>query len=232
MEDTPKFLGIKAWAEEDRPREKLLLKGKHALSDAELIAILIATGSGNESAVDLSKRILDGVKGNLNELGKLSVTDLKKHKGIGEAKALSIMAAMELGRRRQSSDILKKEKIVTSRDFYEFALPYLADLQHEAFLVVYCNRANAVIHQQIVSSGGVTGTVVDVKMILKEAIVRLSTVILVAHNHPSGNLRASEADKRITQKLKEACKLMDISLEDHIIVGDGGFYSFRDNDLL
>jgi DNA repair protein RadC len=149
---------------------KAFIEREARLSDAELIAILIATGSGNESAVDLSKRILDGVKGNLNELGKLSVTDLKKHKGIGEAKALSIMAALELGRRRQSSDILKKEKIVTSKDFYEFALPYLADLQHEAFLVVYCNRANAVIHQQIVSSGGVTGTVVDVKMILKEAI--------------------------------------------------------------
>lgn len=232
MEDNPKFLGIKAWAEEDRPREKLLLKGKHALSDAELIAILIATGSGNESAVDLSKRILDGVKGNLNELGKLNVTDLKKHKGIGEAKALSIIAAMELGRRRQSSDILKKDKIASSRDLYEFALPYLADLQHEAFLVVYCNRANAVIHQQIVSSGGITGTVVDVKMILKEAIARLSTVMMVAHNHPSGNLRPSDADKSITQKLQEACKLMDISLVDHIIVGDGGFYSFRDNDLM
>lgn len=232
MEGNYKTFGIKSWAEEDRPREKLLLKGKHSLSDAELIAILIASGNDKESAVDLSKRIFDSVGNNLNELGKLSVNNLKKFKGIGEAKAISIIAALELGRRRQASDIIKRKKISAAKDVYDFAMPYLADLNHEAFLVIYCNRANDIISNQITSIGGVSGTVVDIRIILKEAIERLASVIFIAHNHPSGNLNPSTADIRLTKKLREAAKLMDIDLADHVIIGNGDYYSLAHNNQM
>jgi DNA repair protein RadC len=225
-------LNIKAWAEEDRPREKLLLKGKAALSNAELIAILIGSGNSKESAVDLSKRILDSVGNNLNELGKLSVNDLEKFKGIGEAKAISIIAAMELGRRRQSSEVAEKAPIKSSRDGYNFALQHLADLPYEAFLVMYTNRANKIIHHQILSQGGVSGTIVDIRLILKIAIEKLASGIFVAHNHPSGKLNPSPADEKITKQLHEAARLMDIILLDHIIVGDNDYYSFSDEGKL
>ena len=230
--DSDKNLNIKAWAEEDRPREKLLLKGKSALSNAELIAILIGSGNSKESAVDLSKRILDSVGNNLNELGKLSVNDLEKFKGIGEAKAISIIAAMELGRRRQSSEVAEKAPIKSSRDGYNFALQHLADLPYEAFLVMYTNRANKIIHHQILSQGGVSGTIVDIRLILKIAIEKLASGIFVAHNHPSGKLNPSPADEKITKQLHEAARLMDIILLDHIIVGDNDYYSFSDEGKL
>jgi DNA repair protein RadC len=230
--DSDKNLNIKAWAEEDRPREKLLLKGKSALSNAELIAILIGSGNSKESAVDLSKRILNSVGNNLNELGKLSVNDLEKFKGIGEAKAISIIAAMELGRRRQSSEVAEKAPIKSSRDGYNFALQHLADLPYEAFLVMYTNRANKIIHHQILSQGGVSGTVVDIRLILKIAIEKLASGIFVAHNHPSGKLTPSPADEKITKQLHEAARLMDIILLDHIIVGDNAYYSFSDEGKL
>lgn len=232
MEDNYKTFGIKSWAEEDRPREKLLLKGKHSLSDAELIAILIASGNDKESAVDLSKRILDSVGNNLNELGKLSVNDLKKFKGIGEAKAISIIAALELGRRRQASDIIKRNKIIAAKDVYDFAMPYLADLSYEAFFVIYCNRANDIISHQITSTGGMSGTVVDIRIILKEAIERLASVIFIAHNHPSGSLVPSSPDLQMTKKLKDAAKLMDIYVADHVIVGNGDYYSLANNNQM
>ncbi len=227
-----KPMNIKSWAEEDRPREKLLMKGKASLTNAELIAILIASGNSRESAVDLAKRILDSVDNNLNELGKLSVNDLQKFNGIGEAKAISIIAAMELGRRRQSSDVAEKTPIKSSRDGYNFALQHLADLPYEAFLVMYVNRANKIIHHQILSQGGVSGTVVDIRLILKIAIEKLASGIFVAHNHPSGKLTPSPADERITKQLHEVAKLMDIILLDHIIVGDNAYFSFADEGKL
>lgn len=227
-----KPMNIKSWAEEDRPREKLLMKGKASLTNAELIAILIASGNSRESAVDLAIRILDSVDNNLNELGKLSVNDLQKFNGIGEAKAISIIAAMELGRRRQSSDVAEKTPIKSSRDGYNFALQHLADLPYEAFLVMYVNRANKIIHHQILSQGGVSGTVVDIRLILKIAIEKLASGIFVAHNHPSGKLTPSPADERITKQLHEVAKLMDIILLDHIIVGDNAYFSFADEGKL
>lgn len=227
-----KPMNIKSWAEEDRPREKLLMKGKASLTNAELIAILIASGNSRESAVDLAKRIPDSVDNNLNELGKLSVNDLQKFNGIGEAKAISIIAAMELGRRRQSSDVAEKTPIKSSRDGYNFALQHLADLPYEAFLVMYVNRANKIIHHQILSQGGVSGTVVDIRLILKIAIEKLASGIFVAHNHPSGKLTPSPADERITKQLHEVAKLMDIILLDHIIVGDNAYFSFADEGKL
>ena len=225
-------LAIKAWAEEDRPREKLVEKGRHVLTEAELIAILIGSGSRNETAVELSKRILASVENNLNDLGKLNINDLISFKGIGEAKAISIMAAMELGRRRKDAGIAKKNKITASKDVFDIMHPLMVDLPHEEFWLLILNRANLVIKKEMISRGGVSGTVVDTKIIFKAAIENYASSIIISHNHPSGNLKPSEADIRITKTIKEAGKIMEIPLLDHLIITEEGFYSFADEGIL
>jgi DNA repair protein RadC len=227
-----KNLTIKDWALEDRPREKLLSKGLSSLTDAELIAILIGSGIKNESAVDLAKKILIAVKNNLNELGKLSVEDLMTSKGIGEARAITIIAALELGRRRKRADIMEKKKISGSKDVFEFFQPVLADLPYEEFWILLLNRSNKIIEKFKISQGGISGTVIDVRMILKNAIEKLASSIILCHNHPSGNLQPSEADKKITTKLKDAAGIMDMQVLDHLIIADSSFYSFADEGIL
>jgi DNA repair protein RadC len=223
---------IKQWAEDDRPREKLIHKGKSALSDAELLAILLRSGSTKETAVDLSKRILQHVSDNLIELSKLSVTDLMAFNGIGEAKALSIIAALELGRRRRESEIAVKQQINGSKDVFEYFHANLSDTQYEEFWLLLLNRANKIIKKVIISEGGISGTVADPKRIFKTAIENNASSIILCHNHPSGNLKPSEADIKLTKKLKEAGALMDISVLDHIIVGEEKFFSFADEGII
>jgi DNA repair protein RadC len=232
MEDNRQPFGIKSWAGEDRPREKLLGKGRHVLTEAELIAILISSGNREETAVELSKRILSSVGNNLNELGKLSVHELMKFKGIGEAKAISIIAALELGRRRKDSETLKREIIITSKDVFEVMKSSFLDLPHEEFWMLILNRANAVIKKELISRGGVAGTVVDTKIIFKTAIEHYASSIIICHNHPSGNKLPSEADIKITRSIKEAGKIMEIPLSDHLIMTDAGYYSFADEGIL
>lgn len=227
-----KKLSIKNWALEDRPREKLLAKGISSLSNAELIAILIGSGSKNESAVELSKIILNKVKNNLNELGKLTVNDLQANKGIGEAKAITIIAALELGRRRKLADILIKNKITSSKDVFELFQQITGDLPYEEFWILLLNRSNKIIDKLKISQGGTSGTVIDVKLILKDAIEKLATSIILCHNHPSGNTQPSEIDISITTKLKEAAKIMEIPVLDHIIITDSSYYSFADEGIL
>ncbi|MES2780667.1 MAG: DNA repair protein RadC [Bacteroidota bacterium] len=229
---TPTSFSIKDWAEDDRPREKFSLKGRHSLSDAELIAILLSTGNKEESAVDLAKNILSITRNNLNDLGRLSVKDLTKVKGVGFAKAITILAALELGRRRKEESIKVSALLLSSKDCYLYLEPLLADLPHEEFWVVLLNRANKVISHKRISEGGISGTVVDFKIILKYAIENLASCIILGHNHPSGNVSPSVSDKNLTQKLKEACRLIDISINDHIIVGDRAYYSFADQGKL
>lgn len=226
------FLNIKDWAVEDRPREKLALKGKATLSDAELIAILLGTGTAKLSAVDLGKNILQTVNNDLNELARLSVKDLMKIKGIGEAKAITIISALELGRRRKDLQVEERPRIMGSADAYEILKANLLDIPHEAFWIVLLNRANRVIKKHQVSQGGVAGTVADPKIIFKVAVEELASGIILAHNHPSGNLTASQADIDLTKKLKESGKLLDIQVLDHIIVGDKSYFSFADEGLL
>jgi len=228
MENTP--FSIKYWAEDDKPREKLMLKGKSVLSDAELIAILIGSGSRNESAVDLSKRILASVE-NLNALGKLSLQQLTTFKGIGEAKAIAIIAAMELGRRRRSEETVELTKITSSRAVFNIMQPIIGELPHEEFWILYLNNSNKVIYKSQLSKGGITGTVVDVRLVFKTALECNATAIILTHNHPSGVLQASDADKQITKKLKEAGNNLDINVLDHIIITENGFYSFRDDGI-
>lgn len=224
---------IKQLAEEDRPREKLMLKGRTALSDAELVAILIGSGNTKETAVQLSQRILASVNHNLNELGKLTIKDFTKFKGIGEAKAIAIIAAAELGRRRKESEVQQKIKIKSSHDVFEALQPDLSDLAHEEFWILLLNRANEVLSKINVSKGGTTGTVVDGKIIMKHAIeMPRCCGIVLAHNHPSGNLKPSEADIKITHKLKEIAAFMDINLVDHLIIGENAYYSFADEGIL
>jgi DNA repair protein RadC len=231
MEEYKVINGIRSWAEDDRPREKLLLKGKAALSDAELIAILIGSGSTSETAVDLSKRILQSLNNKLSELGKLSVKDLTKFKGIGEAKAISIIAAMELGRRRKESEPEKRQKLTDSRSAFDIFYPHLGDLNHEEFWVLYLNRANEVIGKENVSKGGISGTIVDPKVVFKAAVQFPASAIVLAHNHPSGQLKPSQADHQLTKKLKEAGNALDIPVLDHLIIGDGNYYSFADEGV-
>lgn len=227
-----KPLNIKDWNPEDRPREKLLLKGTSALSDAELIAILIGSGTANLSAVDVSKKILLHGKNNLNELAKLSVKELMKVKGIGEAKAITIIAALELGRRRKEVDVEDKPKINTSKDAFDLIKGDLMDLPHEEFWVLLLNRANRVIKKKRVSEGGVTGTVADPKIIFKMALEDLACGIVMAHNHPSSNLAPSQSDRDLTKKMKEAGKFLDVQLFDHIIVAGNKYFSFADEGLV
>jgi len=227
-----KKLSIKEWAVEDRPREKMLTKGIRSLSEAELIAILIGSGNIDESAVEVSRRILASVNNNLNELGKKTINDLQKFKGIGPAKAITIAAAMELGRRRKESEPEEKLKVVTSADGAAIFKPLLSDLQHEEFWVLLLNRNNLVIDKMMVSQGGLSGTVIDVRIILKMALDKLACTIILCHNHPSGNLMPSEADKDITKKIKEAGKHMDIPVLDHLIIANDSYFSFADEGLI
>jgi DNA repair protein RadC len=226
------YKAITSWAEEDRPREKLLLKGKSSLSNAELLAILIGSGSSKESAVDLSKRILASTNNNLQELSKNEIDDLIKFKGIGEAKAISIIAAMELGRRYRSSEAIKRKKVQSSKDAYEAIYSYLSDIKYEEFYIVLLNRANEILSIVRISEGGVSGTVVDPKRVFKIALQKNASGIILCHNHPSGQLLPSPEDKRITDKIKDAAKFMDISLFDHLIVGNNKYYSFADEGIL
>lgn len=232
MENKAK-LNIKDWAEEDRPREKLLLKGVSSLSDAELLAILIGSGNKNETAVELSQRILFSVSNSLNHLGKLGVKDMiKNFNGIGEAKAITIIAAMELGRRRKSEERNALPQISSSEDVYTLLSPVLSDLPHEETWLLLLNKANRVIKKWQVSKGGISGTVVDIRMIMKEAIDSLASGMILCHNHPSGNINPSAGDDVITYKLHEAGKIMDIHLLDHIIIGDRYYYSYLDKGRL
>ena len=225
-------LKILSWAEADRPREKLQLKGKAVLSDAELIAILIGSGSQSLSAVDLSKHILTSVNNDLNNLAKLSVPELKKFKGIGEAKAISIVSALELGRRRKDTHQEARKQIKSSKDVYELMVPDLLDQPTEQFWIINLNRSNTIISKKLVSLGGVSGTLVDPKVVFKTALESFASSIILVHNHPSGNLKASDQDLKITEKLKSAGKLLEISVLDHVIFTDHGYLSFADQSIL
>lgn len=223
---------IKNWAMDDRPREKLLQKGKISLSDAELMAILIGSGSRNESAVDLCRRILAASEHSLNELGKLSIPQLMKYNGIGQAKAITIIAALELGRRRRTEDALERSKISSSSSVFELMQPVIGDLPHEEFHIIYLNNSNKVIRKMQLSKGGITGTLVDVRLALRMALEIGATSIILCHNHPSGNLNPSSADKQLTQKLKAAGESLDIKILDHLIVTERSYFSFADEGLL
>ncbi len=226
------YTSIKHWSADDRPREKMLLKGKDALSDAELIAILIGSGSQSESAVDLSKRILATSHHSLSVLGRQSVKQLSNFKGIGQAKAVAIVAALELGKRRRMAKAIPEKGVKSSNDVYEFMQPRIGDLPHEEFWIVYLNNANKVINTMQLSKGGITGTLVDIRLLLKEALVVNATAMILSHNHPSGTLKPSTADKDITKKIKNACLAMDIKLLDHIIVTEKSYFSFADEGLI
>ncbi len=232
QDNQDKALGIKNWAAEDRPREKLLLKGRASLTDAELIAILLGTGTASFSALDLAKKVLQSTANNLDQLAKLEITDLIKTKGIGEAKAITIVAALELGRRRKELAITEKPKITSSKDAFEQVSSDLMDLPHEEFWIILTNRANRIVKKQQISSGGVAGTVADPKLIFKLAIAELASGLILAHNHPSGNLYASQADIALTKKIKEAGNLLEIQLLDHIIVAGKRYFSFADEGML
>lgn len=223
---------IHTWAEADRPREKMLLKGKQSLSDAELIAILLGSGTVGETAVGLAQRILAAVENNLHELGKRSIPELKRFKGVGEAKAITIAAALELGRRRQLTDLRERPRIATSRDAFNVIAAFLADLHHEEFWLLLLNKASEVIAREKLSSGGASGTVADVKIAFKIALDARAAAIIAVHNHPSGNLQPSEADIDLTRKMKDAGKMLDLPLLDHLIVSERGYYSFADEGLI
>ncbi|MCK3683846.1 DNA repair protein RadC [Maribellus sp. YY47] len=227
-----KKLNIKDWAAEDRPREKLLSKGARSLSDAELIAILIGSGNLEETAVELSRRILAAANNNLNELGKRNIEFLKTFNGIGEAKAVTIAAALELGKRRKEAGVFINNKITGSKDAADYFFPLLEGLNHEEFWVMLLNRGNTIIDAFMISQGGISGTVIDVRIILKPAIEKLASSIILCHNHPSGTMQASDADKKITKKIKTAAETMDIAVLDHIIIGHNNYLSFADEGML
>ena len=219
---------IKLWAEDDRPREKLALKGKSVLSDAELLAILIGSGSKNESAVALCKRILASVNNNLNALGKLSIQQLSEFKGIGEAKAISIIAALELGRRRKNEEVKELTKVTSSKSIFDMMQPLIGELPYEEFWVLFLNNNMKVLHKSQLSKGGITGTVVDLRIVFKLALEQNATSIVLVHNHPSGSLQPSTADFEITKKIEIAGKTLDISVIDHLIITETDYYSFKD----
>ena len=223
---------IKQWAKDDRPREKLLMKGAESLSDSELLAILIVNGTRSKTAIDLAKEVLILGKNNLPELGKVTVKELMKIKGIGEAKAITIVAALEIGRRRQAMNYREKAVMTNSNDVANYLQSLLKDYRHEVFAVLFLNRANKINHFQIVSEGGITGTVADPRIILKKALEEDAVGIILCHNHPSGSLKPSGADQELTRKIKEAAKFFDIKVLDHLIVSDAGFYSFSDEGIL
>lgn len=223
---------IKNWSEDDRPREKLNSKGKVALSDSELLAIIIGSGSKNESAVALCKRILASVNNNLNALGKLSSAQLQKFNGIGTAKAISIVAALELGRRRREEEEVNLSKITSSKAAFELMQPIIGELQHEEFWVLFLNNSNKVIAKEQLSKGGITGTIVDVRIVLKKALELGALSLIICHNHPSGALQISNADKQITEKIKLAGESLDIKLLDHLIITEKNYTSFADEGIL
>jgi len=223
---------ITDWAVEDRPREKLIRKGISTLSDTELLAILISSGTRKKSAVDLGRELLGSVNNNLNSLGKLSVSDLLKFRGIGPARAVTISAALELGRRRNIAELPDAGQIRCSKDAADIFFPLLADLPHEEFWILFLNRSNRIIDRMKISQGGVSGTVTDVRIIMKKAVEWLASGIIVCHNHPSGNMNPSDADSKITGKIKDAGNIMDIQLLDHIIISGKDYYSFADNGLI
>ena len=223
---------IKTWEEKDRPREKLMLQGKESLTDAELLAILIGSGTPQVTAVDLCKEIIAFANNDLSLLGKMSIEDLCQFKGIGPAKAITIISALEIGRRRQSENIKELKKISSSNDVYRIFLNILADKAHEEFWVLYLNRNNKVIGKEKISSGGQSSTTVEVKFIIKNALIRLATGIILVHNHPSGNLKPSESDILLTKKIKNASNLLDITTFDHLILSNEGYFSFADEGLL
>ncbi|HWZ15347.1 MAG TPA: DNA repair protein RadC [Mucilaginibacter sp.] len=231
MENYETKIGIKSWAEEDRPREKLSAQGRRALTDAELIAILIGSGSRNETAVELSKRILHHYDNDLNKLGKASINELSNFKGIGEAKAISIIAALEIGRRRNDFETKTPDVIGSSRDAYNIMRRHLVDLNHEEFWIILVGRSQKVLAKELVSKGGLSATVVDPKIIFSIALQHQATGIIMIHNHPSGNLKPSHNDIHLTKKLAEAGTLLEIKILDHLIISDSGFYSFADEGL-
>ncbi len=233
MENEEKRMTIRDWAEDDRPREKMLSKGAQSLSDAELLAILIAIGNKNETAVELSRRILHDCGDNLNELARLTISDLcKRFKGIGQAKAITIMASMELGKRRKLATTLERKQIKTSLHLYELFEPHLADLPHEEFWLGMLNSANKVIDVKRLTQGGASQTVVDLPMLLRFAIEKSASIVVVAHNHPSGQNRPSHQDVEITKQIKAGCVAVGISLLDHIIIAHDKYYSFCDEGKL
>lgn len=232
MPEKPSSFSIKNWSQDDQPREKLRDKGKAALSDAELVAILIGSGNRDESAVALCKRILASVDYNLSELGRLSINQLMAFKGIGEAKAITIAAAMELGRRRRGEEALEKKKITSSASVFELMQPIIGELPHEEFWIIYLNNSNKVIQKNQLSKGGITGTLVDVRLALKTALEVGATGIILVHNHPSGTLKPSNSDKQLTTKLKTAAQSLDIKILDHLIITEKAYFSFADESLL
>ena len=224
--------GIKNWAEEDRPREKMLQKGVAALSDSELLAILLSSGNKNETAVDLARRILKDVDDNLQELSKHTVKSLSKYNGVGLAKAVTVIAALELGKRRISSDISKKQHITCSKDTYELMCSCLLDKPYEHVWAIFLDRRNKLLHKELISTGGITGATIDQNRLLRSALEVYATGIILCHNHPSGSITPSKEDISITQKIAAAAALLNISILDHLIVGENGYYSFKDEGLL
>ncbi|MBT2162418.1 RadC family protein [Zobellia barbeyronii] len=232
MHEKSNSFSIKNWSDDDKPREKLVHKGRSVLSDAELIAILIGSGSRDESAVELGKRILASANNNLNELGKLSIKQLMTFKGIGEAKAVTIAAALEMGRRRRGEEAQKISKISSSKDAFDLLQPRIGELQHEEFWILYLSNANKVLYSAQLSKGGLTGTLVDVRIVMRQALEQGAVGLILSHNHPSGTLRPSEEDRKVTQKLKRAAAALDIKVLDHLIITQNDYYSFADEGIL
>lgn len=232
MKDVSSSFSIKKWHADDRPREKLLQKGKAALSDAELIAILIGSGSREASAVGVSQKILAAAENKLHTLGKYSIQQLMEFKGIGEAKALTIVAALELGKRRQAETIMTRPKISSSEDVFQLMKPLIGELAHEEFWIVYLNNSNRVLQTTQLSKGGITGTLVDVRLVFKKALALGAVAIILAHNHPSGTLRPSSSDIQLTKKLKRAGESLDIKVLDHLIVTEKAYFSLADESMI
>lgn len=225
-------MSIKSLAEDDRPREKFLLKGKSAVSDSELLAIIMGSGNREESAVELARRILNSVENNWHRLSQLSIKDLTKFKGVGEAKAISIATALEIGNRRSQQEVIERQQISSSRDAFDILQPHLSDLSTEEFWAIFLNHQNKILYKTCLFRGGIASSVADVRVIFKTALEHFSTQIIVAHNHPAGSLKPSKEDINITQKIKEAGKLLDIDLLDHLILTQNNYYSFKDEGIL
>ena len=230
--DNEKRLSIKSWPESDRPREKMLEKGRSALSDAELLAIIIGSGTAEATALDLGKQLLAGVKNDLNELGKLDIDDFCKIKGIGKARAVTIAASLELGRRRKNAEIKVKTKITSSREVYDIFGSILCDLPYEEFWILLLNKGNGMIEKIKISRGGISGTITDIRLIVKSAIDKFASSVIAVHNHPSGNSKPGNDDRIITQKIKAALSFFDIILNDHVIIADNDYFSFADENIL
>lgn len=232
LKEPLRHISIKDWSEEDKPREKLASQGRKTLSDAELLAILLGSGSRSQSALELSKSILNRVNNHLGDLGRMEIRDLISFPGVGEAKATTIVAALELGRRRNEAAPVEKPVIRSSQDAYQILYPVLTDLAWEEFWILLLNRANAVVDKVFISRGGITGTVADSRIIFRHALDRLASGIVLSHNHPSGNINPSEEDINLTRKIREAAKLFDLNILDHLIITNSSYYSFADQGLL